>query len=199
MQSIAVVVGTAAALFAGTNLDDFVVLAVLNASSKTGGRPRRWQIWAGQYTGVTILVIVSLLAALGLTVIPVTWIWVLGLLPLSLGVYRLAVAIRAHRTGRAQRAVSAGGLWGVVGLTLANGGDNLAAYPAVFRTLSDPALLVTLIVFAIGVAVWCALGALLVTHHRVTSVIQAWGHWIIPVVYILIGLYVMERGGLFSR
>ena len=36
----------AAALFAGTNVDDMVVLAVLSGSSRATGRPRRWEIWA---------------------------------------------------------------------------------------------------------------------------------------------------------
>ncbi len=44
-------VATAVALFAGTNIDDVVVLALLSAASRSGGRPRRWQIWAGQYAG----------------------------------------------------------------------------------------------------------------------------------------------------
>jgi cadmium resistance protein CadD (predicted permease) len=52
-------------LFAGTNADDIVVLTVLNISSRIGGRPRRWQIWAGQYAGFTVLVAVSLAAACG--------------------------------------------------------------------------------------------------------------------------------------
>lgn len=44
--------GAAVVLFAGTNIDDMVVLTVLNASSRAGGLPKRWQIWAGQYAGL---------------------------------------------------------------------------------------------------------------------------------------------------
>ncbi|WP_460518189.1 cadmium resistance transporter [Humibacter antri] len=198
MESVAAVVGAGVVIFAGTNLDDFVVLAVLNAAASAGGRPKKWQIWVGQYSGVAILVLVSLLAALGLTLIPTGWTGVLGFLPLSLGVYRLIHAIRARANGAPQRIVAAGGTWGVIGLTLANGGDNLAAYPPYFRTLGLPALTLTLLVFAIGVAVWCALGALLVRPRPVPRAIRRWGVWIIPVVYMLIGLYVMYKGGLFS-
>ncbi len=36
---------TASGLFADTNVDDMVVLAVLNVSSRAGGRPAAWQIW----------------------------------------------------------------------------------------------------------------------------------------------------------
>ena len=51
MGMVLATAGTALALFAGTNLDDMMVLAVLSASARAGGRPRRWEIWAGQYAG----------------------------------------------------------------------------------------------------------------------------------------------------
>lgn len=190
---------TAAVLFAGTNIDDMVVLAVLNASSRATRRPGRWQIWAGQYAGSAVLVIVSLAAAAGLAAVPAGWLWLLGLLPLGLGVRKLVIAIRAHRTGGQAPVAAAKGVPGVVGLTVANGGDNLAAYTAVFATINGPATAVTIAVFAGGVALWCAAGALLVSHRRVTQVIEQWGQWIIPAVYILIGLYIFQKTGALSR
>src|SRR5262249_6732330 len=83
---------------------------------------------------------------------------------------------------------AAPGLRGVTGITIATGGDNLAAYPPVFATISTSAAAITLAVFAVGVAVWCLVGAWLVSHHRVTDGLPRWGHWIIPAVYILIGV-----------
>src|SRR5690349_5974848 len=68
----------AALLFAGTNIDDIVVLAVLNASSRASGQPKRWHIWAGQYAGITALAVVSLAAGRGLALIPAHWLWLLG-------------------------------------------------------------------------------------------------------------------------
>src|SRR5258708_13214808 len=80
----------AAALFAGTNADDIVVLTMLNMSSRAGGRPRGWHIWAGQYAGFTILVAASLGAAAGLTLVPPRCLWLLGLVPLGLGPHNLS-------------------------------------------------------------------------------------------------------------
>lgn len=196
------VLGTAAAaagLFAGTNVDDMVVLAVLNASSGATGRPRRWQVWAGQYVGSAVLVMLSLAAAAGLALVPVGWLWLLGLLPLGLGLGKLVTAIQARRTGGQAPVAAAKGLPGVAVITVANGGDNLAAYTTVFATLSGAATALTIAVFAVCVALWCAAGSLLVAHRRVTQVIEQWGHWIIPVVYILIGLYIFQKTGALDR
>src|SRR5579859_1965104 len=91
---------TAVVLFVATNVDDILVLTVLNISSRAVGRPRRWHIWAGQYAGTAILVAVSLAAAAGLALVPLRWLWLLGLLPLGIGLARLATAIRTRRSGQ---------------------------------------------------------------------------------------------------
>jgi cadmium resistance protein CadD (predicted permease) len=189
----------AAGLFAATNIDDMVVLAVLNASSRASGHPKRWHIWAGQYAGVAALVIVSLAAGRGLTLVPERWIWLLGLLPLSLGIRKLMTAIRAHRSGGQAPTAAANGLPGVIAITIANGGDNLAAYTPVFATIPTGATAVTITVFAAGVALWCLAGSWSVSHHNITQAIQRWGHWIVPAVYILIGLYILHKAGALSR
>ncbi|HMD91945.1 MAG TPA: cadmium resistance transporter [Trebonia sp.] len=199
MDTLPATVGTAVGLFAGTNIDDMIVLTVLSASSRATGRPGRWEIWAGQYAGIAILVAVSLAASRGLDLIPQGWLWLLGLIPLSLGIYRLAAAIRARRRGERPPAPAPGGLPGVAGLTVANGGDNVAAYTPVFATISAAATAVTIAVFAACVAVWCLTGAWLVSHHRVTEALQRYGHWIIPVVYILIGLYIFKKEDALSH
>jgi cadmium resistance protein CadD (predicted permease) len=193
VDSLPATISTAVVLFAGTNTDDMMVLAVLSASWHATGRPRRWEIWAGQYIGIAILVGVSLAASRGLDRIPQGWLWLLGFIPLSLGVYKLAAAIRARHRGEPPPAPAPGGLPGVAGLTIANGGDNVAAYTPVFATMSAAAAAVTVAVFAVCVAVWCVAGSWLVSHHRVAQVLQRWGHWIIPAIYILIALYIFQK------
>jgi len=198
MEAIFATAATAAGLFAGTNIDDMVVLAVLNASSRADGRPAAWQIWAGQYAGIAALVAISLLACVWLSLVPESWLWILGLIPLGLGLRKLVIAIRAHRAGQQASPAVATGLTGVIGITIANGGDNLAAYTPVFRTMSGNHIAVTIAVFVIGVVLWCLAGFWLVSHHKITEVIERWGQWIVPAVYILIGLYIFQREGILG-
>jgi cadmium resistance protein CadD (predicted permease) len=94
MHGLAVTLVKAAALFAATNVDGLVVLTTLFMNSATG-RPRRWQIITGQYLGFAAMLLLSLLAALGLRVVPDGWVGLIGLLPLAVGVNGLRRACEA--------------------------------------------------------------------------------------------------------
>lgn len=198
MDTLPASVAEAAGLFAGTNADDLIVLAVLSASARATGRPRRREIWAGQYAGIAVLLGVSVAAGRGLHLIPHGWLWLPGLLPLGLGLGKLAAALRARHRGERAPAPVPGGLPGVAGLTISNGGDNIAAYAPVFAA-GGIGTGVVVAVFAVGVAVWCLAGWWLVSHHRVAEIVRDRGHWIVPAVYVLLAVYIFWRTGLFGR
>ena len=168
-----------------------VVLALLSAASRANGRPRRWEIWAGQYAGFAVLAGLSVAAGRGLSLVPEHWLWLLALIPLGMGAVTLVAAIRSLRDGKQPPAPSAGGLFGVATLTIVNGADDLAAYTPFFAAARTAQTVVTLAIFAVGVALWCLAGGLLVRHQRVTGVIARYGHWILPAAFLLIGIYLL--------
>jgi cadmium resistance protein CadD (predicted permease) len=81
----------------------------------------------------------------------------------------------------------------VAALTIVDGADNVAAYTPVFATSGGGQITVMLVVFAIGVAVWCVTGSLLVRQQRVTDSLARYGHWILPAAFILIALYTLHQ------
>jgi cadmium resistance protein CadD (predicted permease) len=188
-------IAVAAALFAGTNIDDVVVLALLSASSQASGQPRRWQIWGGQYAGFAVLAGLSLGAGRGFALIPRHWLWPLALVPVGLGLAALARAFRSARRGEQPPSPSPGGIGGVAALTIVNGADDLATYTPFFAASGTAAAAVTLAVFAVGVAVWCLAGWLLVRSRPITDTVARYGHWILPVAFIAIGLYTLYETG----
>jgi cadmium resistance protein CadD (predicted permease) len=189
---------TAFAMFAATNIDDAVVLVVLNVASQAGGVPKRWQIWAGQYLGFSVIVLVAFLAALGLRVVPVEWVGLMGLIPLLLGIRGLLNLIRTRRDSDQVPPVMATGLLSVVAITVSNGGDNIALYTPVFRIIGVADAALTLAVFAVCTALWCLAGQLAVSHQRVVEMLQRSSRWLVPVVFVVLGFYIIGRSGLMG-
>jgi cadmium resistance protein CadD (predicted permease) len=199
VTGIAATMATAGVMFAATNLDDAVVLTVLNAASRATGAPKQWQIWVGQYIGVGLMIVVALLGALGLRFVPLHWVGLLGLIPFTRGILALIAGIRAHYVGDPEPPASAAGLWSVIGVTFANGGDNIAVYAAAFRVMGSAETALTVAVFAAGIAVWCQLSVLLVSHQRLVDPLRRSTRWIIPAVFIALGVYILARSGLLAQ
>ena len=132
---------------------------------------------------------------MGLALVPLHWLWLLGLVPLGLGLAKLAAAIRTHRAGQQASPAAATGLTGVIGLTIANGGDNLSAYIPVFRTSTAAEIAVIIPVFLAGVGLCCLASIRFAGHRAVIQAMQRSGQWIVPVVYILIGFYIFYKTG----
>nr|WP_302477677.1 cadmium resistance transporter [Aeromicrobium stalagmiti] len=182
-------------MFVATNLDDIVVLTVLFGASARGGA-RGWSIVAGQYLGFIVLVILSAVAALGLTIVSDSWVGLLGLVPMAIGVLALVRTIRnTSEGGEDQTVLNAGGILGVAGITFANGGDNIAIYTPVFRTMSMLQATTTIVVFLIMVALWCGISRLVGTRDTVVDGLEKIEGWLVPAVFIGLGLYILISAG----
>lgn len=170
--------------FAWTNIDDIVLLAVWFAQP----RRRVSSIVLGQYVGIGALVALSALGALTALVLPREWIPLVGVVPVALGIKALF-----DRGGDNEPdGASAGtGAFSVAAVTIANGADNIGVYVPLFASHPE-ALPWYVAIFAIGTAVWCALGYALVAHPAVGSRLQRYGHLALPWVLIGIGLHVLS-------
>ena len=164
-------IAAAVAMFAGTNIDDIVVLTVLFVASASQGRPRAWQIVTGQYLGLITLVATSVVAALGLVIVPQEWVGLLGVLPLSLGLWTLIRWLRSDDED--EPPVAATGMAGVAAITIA--------------------------VFLICVGIWCYAGRLLGTRRKVVDTLERVEHWLVPAVFIGLGLFILLESGVLAR
>jgi cadmium resistance protein CadD (predicted permease) len=199
MEPVAATVGYAVVMFAGSNIDDAIVLTVLNISAEATGAPRRWQIWAGQYLGIGLIVALSVLAALGLSTVPLRWTGLLGLLPLALGGWLLVKAIRERRNGQSAATPVVTGVWAVAVITIANSGDNISIYTPAFRILGPGGTALAVGVFAVGTAAWCLAASALARHQPFVPLLRRYGRWIIPAVFLGQGVYILYRTGLLGQ
>ena len=199
-SSFASAISIAFLVYASTNIDDLLVLAVFFADP----RVRVGAVIAGRFIGLAALVLASVAAALLALAIPAEWIALLGFVPLFLGL-RLLPALRSDHNDEESGVEGLRGLdakdkarhgfnsqaLAVAGVTLANGGDNLGVYIPLFAT-APGAIAVYVAVFAVMTVLWCALGYLIVNNPLIGSQIRRYGHVLLPVVLIALGIYILS-------
>lgn len=156
--------------------------------------PGRWQMWAGQYTGIAIIIAISLGAAQGFALIPDRFAWLLGLLPVTIGIQDLAASVRRPRSGSSP-AILVTGLARVTVVSIACGADGITVYPLVFRGSSASTTLVILAVFATLIALSCLARAWLASHDKVAAVVAKRGPQVASAGLIMFGAYACYKTG----
>ncbi|EGX60663.1 quaternary amine transporter [Streptomyces zinciresistens K42] len=193
------IVGQAAGLFAVTNIDDILILSLFFApgSGAAGRGPPDRRRPVPRLRGILA---VAVAAAFGATFLPESAIPYLGLLPLALGLKAAGQAWK-HRGDEddEQEAIEGGPkALEVTAVTFANGGDNIGVYVPVFATAGVGGMTVYAIVFLILVAVWCLAGRFFATRPVIAKALSRWGHILMRLVLIAIGLLILIEGGAFG-
>jgi cadmium resistance transport/sequestration family protein len=205
---------SAVGAFLVTNIDDIFVLMLLFSQAKSqvktsdglkdmqtkNNHISSKDIVIGQYLGFVLLVVVSLLGTFGVMLIPEKWVGLLGLIPIYLGIMLFikgededenAILSRLN-FGKYNKVFLS-----VAFITFANGGDNIGIYVPFFSTLTMNQLAVTVITFLIMVGVWCFVGFRLAAFKHVSETLEKYGRWIIPIVFIGLGIYIMVENETF--
>ncbi|BDP78996.1 cadmium resistance protein CadD (plasmid) [Enterococcus faecium] len=161
----------------------------------------KWHIYAGQYLGTGLLVGASLVAAYVVNFVPEAWmVGLLGLIPIYLGI-RFAIVGEGEEEEeeeiieRLEQSKANQLFWTVTLLTIASGGDNLGIYIPYFASLDWSQTLVALLVFAIGIIIFCELSRVLSSIPLISETIEKYERIIVPLVFIPLGLYIMYESG----
>lgn len=182
----------AALAFAGTTIDDLVILTALFMARRTGGIPPARVIIAGQYAGFAAILAIALAAAAGLQIVPDRWVGLLGLVPIGFGLWELW---RLRGTGETPRPPLASTTTRIATITFANGADNISVFTPLFRTLHAAGSLLATALFLALIALWCAAGALLGSRAAVVATLGRITHWLVPTVFITVGVLILITSG----
>jgi cadmium resistance protein CadD (predicted permease) len=187
---------------AATTIDDVLVLAVFFGQVK-GNRAAVARIVLGEYLGFGAILAISVIGALGAAQLPREAIPYSGLVPLFLGLRAAWLAWRQHSRDGDDNAPDIGKASGlrvvqVALISFANGGNNVGVYVPVFAAVGMSATIGYAMALLLGVAVWCAVGWCFVSRPVMARVLSRWGHLLLPVVLIGVGLGILIEGGVFG-
>ena len=190
---------SAIGVYISTSIDYLIILIIVVA--QLSQNKQKWHIYAGQYLGTGLLVGASLVAAYVVNFVPEAWmVGLLGLIPIYLGI-RFAIVGEGEEEEeeeiieRLEQSKANQLFWTVTLLTIASGGDNLGIYIPYFASLDWSQTLVALLVFAIGIIIFCELSRVLSSIPLISETIEKYERIIVPLVFIPLGLYIMYESG----
>ncbi|MDO6231118.1 CadD family cadmium resistance transporter [Streptococcus parasanguinis] len=189
---------SAIGVYISTSIDYLIILIILFA--QLSQNKQKWHIYAGKYLGTGLLVGASLVAAYVVNFVPEAWmVGLLGLIPIYLGI-RFAIVGEGEEEEeeiieRFEQSKANQLFWTVTLLTIASGGDNLGIYIPYFASLDWSQTLVALLVFAIGIIIFCELSRVLSSMPLISETIEKYERIVVPLVFITLGLYIMYENG----
>ncbi len=177
----------------------------------------------GQYLGMGALIIISIIGALGVSVIPHEYVGLLGLAPIYLGIKEYVNYKRESETEKnieneeckaieknnleeitdtqigeketsSNRFINSGVIK-VFSVTFANGGDNIGIYIPIFAKMDLLSIIVTIVIFMILVAIWCFIALRISKHHLVQRGIEKYKHIFVPIIFIVLGIFILIDSG----
>ncbi|MDZ8069570.1 MAG: cadmium resistance transporter [Nostoc sp. DedQUE08] len=192
-----------------TTFDDNLYLTAFFGKVNRSFRPKH--IVLGEFLGFTTLVCASLPGFFGGLIIPSSWIGLLGLLPVAIGISNLisreeqeetVQAVSVDLTSPVKSARQKKSLlatirdpqtYRVSAVTIANGGNNIGIYVPLFASSNLPSLGVILCVCYCAVGMWCLLSYNLTRNPLMTPVLTRYGRKIFPFILIYLGLSILIK------
>lgn len=196
MDQVPVLVSLAIGLFVATNIDDIFVLLGFYADPKFKSR----QIVLGQYLGITVLFSVSIVASLIALVVARTYVGILGLIPIAMGLkqlWELHQGSDADDDELESKTLTSGrnNILAVSAITIANGGDNISIYTPFFATRSILEIALVGMVFAVMTAMWLFISHWLVNHRAIGEPVRRCGYRVVPYVFVALGIFIICDAG----
>jgi cadmium resistance protein CadD (predicted permease) len=185
--------------YAATNVDNLTVLLAFLAASR--GRTR--VVMAGHICGSLALIFFALGCAALTLALPRSWIGVLGIFPLGIGLGKL---FKRWFAGGPNASISPDVVdesalsgWMVALVAISNGSDNIAVYTSLYagRPAVDEAVISITLIAMIGV--WCLMANSLVSHPVLGRRIKHYGEVALPWILIGIGISVLQQSGTLQR
>ncbi len=199
-------ISTGAITFIATNIDDIVILLLFFSQINSTFRP--WHIVTGQFLGFTFLVILSLSGLFSGLVLSKSWIGLLGLLPIAIGISSLVnqeensseevlpETEEYHQTTIPN--LLSPEIYSVAAVTVANGSDNISVYVPLFASSNLESFVVTIIMFFMLLGIWCYTAYKLTKQKIIADILSRYINYVVPFVLIGLGVFIVLKSEALS-
>ena len=179
---------TAVMAFIATNTDDLFINMLLFSAATD--KKQTTAIVQGKFLGTALLLTISGSAAFGLQAVAGNRLWLLGFVPIALGLKALWNNIKGNNEDGAE-SITPSGAVNTALITLASGADNIGVYVPLFASVQAVQMAVCTAVFFALTGLWCIVADRLTQFSTLQSAIEKYRKIIVPAVYICLGMYII--------
>ena len=193
-MSVFVVILSAITTFVATAIDELVVLTIIFAVIKDKDDIKK--VYLGQQLGMLVILGISLLAVFGITLLPRSYIGLLGLIPIVQGLRIFIIGDDDDDDYDKNDIIKKIGRFGNLTLSvsiiaIAGAAEELVIYIPYFSSLNNYNLWLTILIFNLLVPVWVSICRRLASHKNIQEIIEKYERFLIPIVLIVIGVFVL--------
>jgi len=193
MGDVLIIVGVGAGAFIGTNLDNLLLLVAMYARyARQAGT-----VTAGYVFGMLVICLVALLLGETGDYIPLDWLGLLGVVPMTLGVFALWKLFRkppAEKAASVEAGESRRTIFSILASTqLSNGADTIITFTILFAESGDPADYLLVPTFLVMIGVFSGLAYYSVKQAKLGRILRRYGQYVTPFILILVGFYILSN------
>lgn len=192
MTEALIIIGVAAGVFIGTNLDNLFLLSAMYARYTQ----KAWAVTAGYIAGMILIGGITLAIGEVGEIIPLAYLGFLGFIPMMMGVFALWKLFRPKPPGEITSAVSsdsgAAVIFALIGIQLSNSTDSIIAFSALFADSSDTSDFMIAPTFLMMACVFAAVAYYSVKNPRLGHYLSRYGQYVTPFILILVGFYILN-------
>lgn len=177
--------------FISTNIDDIFILMLF--FSVSASEYDRMKVVLGQYSGLGLLFVFSLLISAGLAAVFSSYVWILGFVPLVLGIKAWMCRNDEEEEGKEGKI----SLFNVMAVTVSGGADNVGIYIPLFSSYGKAEILTAAIVFILMTGLLCFGAYMLASIPVLKERIARYRKVLVPFVFTALGLFIISDGIFF--
>ena len=191
MGEILTVIAISASAFIGTNLDNLVLLVAFYSRYKQQTK----MVAAGYISGMLLIGGISSLIGEGGDFIPITYLGMLGVIPIIMGVFALLQLFRAGHSdeisGIAKESNRSAIFMGVLMTQLSNGADSIITFSVFFADSTDATDYLIALTFLAMICLFAWIAYYSLTHRKLSETLDRFGRYVTPFILILVGVYIL--------
>jgi len=193
MNDVLTIIAVSAGAFIATNLDNLILLIALY--SRYENHPRT--VTAGYIGGMVLIGAICLVIGFGGALIPISYLGMLGVIPVFMGVMGLLQLFRSRQvevnTRFAMESSRKTIFLAVLITQLSNGADSIITF-SVFLADSTPATdYLIALTFLVMIGIYAGVAIYSLNHRKLSNFLDRYGRYVTPLILILVGVYIITN------